>query len=128
MKRICIGRDFQVPAQRVWDLITDTAQWPLWGPSVRAVRCPDRIIRQGSQGVVQTPVGLWLAFVITRCDPPRRWDWKVAGIPATGHRVVAFNEASCRLVFELPLVAMAYVIVCRRALANIARLCETNLK
>jgi len=127
MKRLGVGRRFAVPCDVLWDMITDTAKWPRWGPSVRAVSCPDRWIGQGSRGAVLTAVGLWLPFVVSRCDPLRYWEWRVAGIPATGHRLTASGPHGCRLDFELPLLWLPYALVCRRALENIAGLLDSRL-
>jgi hypothetical protein len=60
---------------------------------------------------------------VTHFDPGHRWVWRVAGIPATGHRVEPV-AAGCRVVFEVPLPALGYAAVCRIALGRIARLVE----
>lgn len=122
MQRPGVGRTFQVSRDVLWDMITDTVKWPRWGPTVRAVRCADRWIGKGSRGAVLTPVGLWLPFVVTRFDPLCYWDWRVAGIPATGHRLRGLGDNACRLDFELPILWVPYTVVCRRALENISKL------
>ena len=60
-----VSCNFTVNDERVWELLTDTSQWPLWGPTVRAVECPVRYICQGTSGRVRTPIGLWLPFRTT---------------------------------------------------------------
>lgn len=117
-----VGRRLQAPADRVWDLLTDTRTWPAWGPSVRRVHCPERFIRAGSTGRVQTVVGVWLPFVIQRFEDGCFWDWRVGGVPATGHRVVAEGLYACRLTFTVPFWALGYLPVCRQALQRIQRL------
>ena len=125
-RRICVSREIPVSRGRAWDVLTDTDRWPAWGPSVRAVESSERYIQQGTTGRVKTPVGLWVPFEITGCAD-YRWTWRVARIPATGHRVDSVerehseNEA-CRVVFEIPLLAGGYVPVCRRALERIESL------
>jgi hypothetical protein len=114
--------NFTVVDDRAWELLTDTNQWPLWGPTVRAVECPVRYIRQGTSGRVQTPIGLWLPFRITEYDHGRYWTWRVAGIRATGHRLIRIDETSCRVTFEMPVAWLPYAIVCRIALKRIARI------
>jgi hypothetical protein len=119
---ISVSRHYHASPQTVWQLLTDTTLWPLWGPTVRDVSCSERYIRKGSEGKVLTPIGLWVPFLITEYDDFRFWGWKVAGIRATGHRVIAHSDRFCRLVFELPFYWLPYAFVCRRANANLARL------
>jgi hypothetical protein len=109
-----------------WDLLTDTTKWRSWGPTVRSVTCSDRYIRKGSWGKVCTPIGLWVPFLITEYEHENYWTWKVAGIRATGHRIIPFNTNSCIVAFELPLSWMPYVIVCRIALKRMARILEKS--
>lgn len=111
-----------VPAAVAWRLLTDTHAWPQWGPSVRAVDSPQRFISAGTRGRVQTTLGLWLTFEITDWEEGRAWAWRVAGIPATGHRVTTVTESSCRVAFTIPHWAPFYVPVCRIALRRIAPL------
>ncbi len=117
-----IAHLIDAPCDRVWDLLTDTQQWPKWGPSVTGVRCADRFIRQGSRGEVRTALGLWLPFAITEFTPTKRWSWRVSGIAATGHRVETVEGGGCRLVFEVPLLAAPYGLVCRLAARRISRM------
>ncbi len=123
---ISVSRHYHASPQVAWQLLTDTTLWPLWGPTVRGVRCTERFIRKGSEGKVLTPIGLWVPFLITDYDAMRFWGWKVAGLRATGHRLIACDENSCRVVFELPCWWLPYVIVCRRAAANMAELLESK--
>jgi hypothetical protein len=62
-----------------------------------------------------------LPFTITDFEPGRRWAWSVGGVPATGHAVVP-DGAGCRVRFEVPWWAAAYVTVCAIALARIEKL------
>ena len=110
----------------VWRLLTDTRQWPRWGPSVRAVDCPDRFVGPGSRGRVQTALGLWLPFQITDFEEDAAWSWVVAGIPATGHRVQAIDPDSCRLTFTVPSWAPFYLPVCAAAIRRIGRLAQRD--
>jgi len=120
-RRIDVSRAVAAPADAAWELLTDTARWPAWGPSVSAVASTDRRIRAGTTGRVRVGgpgPGLWLPFEVTACEP-HRWTWTVARLPATGHRVDPRDDG-CRVAFEVPPVAAAYVPVCRRALGRIA--------
>ncbi len=117
-----VHRIIDTPASAVWTLLTDTSRWAEWGPSVRAVDCPDRFIRMGSRGRVQTSLGLWAPFAITTFRPGYFWSWKVFGLPATGHRVARLTHGRCRLTFTVPVVAGPYVGVCEVAMRRIERL------
>jgi uncharacterized protein YndB with AHSA1/START domain len=115
------------PLERVWEILTDTRQWPVWGPSVSRVACPQRFISPGLQGRLKTAVGIWVTFEITRYEAPVFWDWKVAGVAATGHRLTKLTDNSCELVFELSFAAFPYALICRRAANRIARLALQDL-
>jgi hypothetical protein len=67
-------------------------------------------------------VGFWLPFVITAFEDEHYWAWRVGGIPATGHCVQPVATERCCVIFEVPLIAAPYGIVCQRALDRIARL------
>jgi hypothetical protein len=66
-----------------------------------------------------------LPFAISTFEPGARWSWRVAGVPATGHRVEPTSDG-CRIVFEVPIVAAPYAAVCRVALRRLARLLATE--
>lgn len=114
-----VGREIDASPELVWDLITNIRSWPGWGPSVRAVDCEDRWIHSDSSGRIGTLFGLWLPFKICRFEPGRYWDWEVGGIRATGHRVDPLQGHRCRLVFNVPVLAAPYVLVCLSALRRI---------
>jgi hypothetical protein len=119
-RRLVVSRNIDTPRERAWELLTDTDRWPAWGPSVTAVDCDSRFIQSGTRGRVQLPLGIWVPFEITTCAD-YRWTWRVARIPATGHRVDE-TDAGCRVCFELPVLAAGYAPVCGRALTKIANL------
>lgn len=138
--RIEVSRRVDAPAEACWEILTDTARWPEWGPSVRAVECDggERSIEQGTTGRIQldVPGGPWVPFEIATYEE-YRWTWRTAPsandamrnvldaaprIPTTGHRVEPIDESACRVVFEIPPLAAGYALVCRRALDRIARL------
>ncbi len=116
-----VAADLRASPRAAWNLLVDTERWPEWGPSVRAVECDDRRVHAGSRGRVRVPGGFWVPFRVTGFEDGRRWSWDVARLPATGHRVTP-AAGGCRVVFEVPPLAAGYVPVCRRALANVARL------
>lgn len=114
-----------VEPSAAWWLLTDTRTWPTWGPSIRAVTVDapdaDPVIAAGTTGTVRTVAGVTLPFRVTEVDPMARWTWRVAGVPATGHRVEAHPDG-CRVIFEVPMLATPYVAVCHLALRRIRRL------
>lgn len=114
-----VGRRLDVPAAAAWAALSRFEHWPAWGPSVAAVDPPRGDVRPGATGHVQGPVGPWVPFRIDQVEPGRRWTWHVAGVPATGHRVEADGPDACRVVFEVPVWALPYAVVCRLALPRL---------
>jgi len=112
------------PASAAWELLTDTARWSQWGPSVSRVESAEQQIGPGSTGRIQTIIGVWLPFRVTGFAAGHRWDWEVAGIPATGHRVEPLGPDRCRVVFEVPLLAAPYLPICRLAAGRIRNILE----
>ncbi|WP_161785349.1 SRPBCC family protein [Halorubrum halophilum] len=121
---LAVGRDVAVAPAVAAEYLRDTRRWPDWGPAIEAVESDDRYVTRGTRGQVRV-AGAWLPFRVTACND-RRWDWRVSGIPATGHRVDSYAGESdrSRVVVEVPLVAAWYVPVCRRALDRFAALVE----
>jgi len=121
---LAVGRDVAAPTEPTAKTLRDTRRWPEWSPSVDGVESADRYVETGTTGRVQV-AGVWTPFRVTAATR-LRWDWRVAGVPATGHRVERYPGRSdrCRVVVEVPLVAAAYVSVCRRALDRFADLVE----
>ncbi len=134
-RRIGVAARLAVPPAAAWDTLVDTERWPAWGPSVTDVECADRRIVAGSTGRVRLPGGVWVPFRVTHLAG-RRWTWRVARVPATGHRVESLDRTGagsrdasaagtgCRVVVEVPPLAAGYVPVCRRALEDLAALLE----
>ncbi|KUI07298.1 polyketide cyclase [Mycobacterium lehmannii] len=112
--------------EAVWDVITDLDTWPKWGPTVSGAELDEGgAMHLGSQGRVFTPVGVALPFTVTEFRPGRCWAWKVAGVGATRHEVIAENGGS-RIVFGVPWWATAYLPVCAIALPRIAWLASAR--
>ena len=95
------------------------------GATITAVDTDPPVIGPGSTGRLRTPVGLWLPFAVTAYEAGSHWSWRVAGVPATGHRVEATPDG-CRIVFEVPVVAAPYATVCRLALRRLGGLLGTG--
>ena len=118
--QISVGKAYDASPHIIWELITDTSQWNRWGPTVKAVRTPQRFIGLASEGQVLTPLGIWLPFVVTDYEHERFWNWKVASVRATGHRLQSTDDGGAILWFEVPLIAFPYLVICRMALSRIA--------
>lgn len=144
--RIEISRTIDAPRDVLWNLLTDTARWSDWGPSIKAVDCRDRYIQRGARGRVRVVGGIggvWIPFRITACAR-YRWSWTVGPpsvgafdlaphVPATGHRIEEIPDQddeqeaknktdSYRVVLEIPPLAAGYAIVCKRALIKLDRI------
>ena len=119
-----VKRLINASVEEVWEILIDTQLWPVWGPSVSAVECSQRRITADSCGRLKTAIGLWVEFEISCFEPLSFWDWKVAGLPATGHRLESKGAAISALMFELPFVALPYALICRQALNRVAQLAE----
>ena len=137
-----VSRRIAASAEDVWALLTDTAKWPVWGPSITGVEpagggipaepasapaagpgtdpASGRLVR-GSRGRVRTVLGPALPYTVTAFEPGRYWAWSVAGIPATGHRVVP-QDGGCLVTFTVPWWAPFYLPVCALALRRLERL------
>ncbi len=123
-RRLVATQYVDAPREQAWEMLIDTERWVEWGPSVRAVDCASRFITTGTRGRVKTPLGVWMPFEVTDCGD-FRWTWRVAKIPATGHRVEE-ADGGCRVGFEVPLVAAGYLPVCLRAVEKIAENVEAE--
>jgi uncharacterized protein YndB with AHSA1/START domain len=120
VRQLWVHRTIEAPAERLWELLTDLESWPHWGPSVRSATL-DGPFAAGTRGTVTTAVGARLPFEITAFDPPHRWSWTVAGVPATDHAVEDLDGRRCRVGFGVPWVAAPYLGVCAVALHRLDR-------
>lgn len=116
-----VGAVVHASPAEAWSLLVDTTRWSEWGPSIAAVESATRFVGPGSRGRVRTRFGVWLPFEVDDYVEGRRWSWRVAGLPATGHRVEPLEPGTCRVVFEVPVLAAPYAVVCRLALRRIER-------
>ncbi|MGD8344546.1 MAG: hypothetical protein PVI38_13530 [Desulfobacterales bacterium] len=121
-----VSRIIQTTPDALWDMLTDTIRWTQWGPTVKAVQSDSRYIRAGSTGHVKTVLGFWAPFAITEWADGQYWSWRVSNIQATGHRIEVIDGKYCKLIFEVPLWASPYAIICKIAADRIARCLETG--
>jgi len=119
--RIAVSKKINSTPERVWDLLTDTAKWSQWGPSVRAVECEHRFSQPLCTGYVRTLLGIRLPFIITSFQHLEYWNWRVGNLEATGHRLVRHPDG-CTVIFDMPWWAFPYTLICLLALNRIAKL------
>ena len=113
-----VHRDIDAAPDAVWQILTDLAAWPRWGPTVSRAELDGTGLLLGATGRVWTPIGVPLPFVITDFEPGRSWGWDVAGVPATRHRVEP-RGGGCRVGMSAPVWAPAYLPVLAVALGRI---------
>lgn len=122
MKKVWTRRTIGALPQDVWRTLTDLRDWPAWGPSVRSAEIDGTELGLGVTGTIKTIGGVQLPFEITSFEPGHRWEWRVAGLPATDHVVADLGNGSCDVSFGVPLIAAPYLTVCRVALRRIETL------
>lgn len=125
---IRVSRIINASPETLWDLLSDTTRWTEWGPSIKQVQCKNRYIRPGTAGRVKTIFGFWAPFVIDEWENRRYWSWRVFNVRATGHRVESINARRCNLVFEVPIWAGPYAVICNLAARRIAHILEKTFK
>lgn len=118
--------EIEAPGAKVWTLLVEPRFWPAWGPTVRDVRIDDDRLGLGTRGRVQTAIGLWLPFEITRFEPERYWDWSVAGLHATGHRLTPLSARRTAVAFSVPRLFAPYGVVLARGLRRLKTLAEAR--
>lgn len=118
-----VSRFVAAPPEAAWDLLVDLDAWPLWGPSINAAELdqPGRRLTAGATGTVRTGLLVRVPFVVNDFEPGRCWAWKVAGVPATWHRVDPEGDGA-RITFGVPRWAPAYLAVCEIALRRMEKL------
>ncbi len=126
MRRLHASIDIAAPASDVWPLLTHFEHWPVWGPTVRNVTSEADRVAPGVTGRVRTIVGLWLPFEITSVIDGYSWDWRVARIDATGHRLHRLDASASRVVFSVPWMFAPYLAILRLGLTRLKRLAERD--
>jgi uncharacterized protein YndB with AHSA1/START domain len=119
--KIGVERDMDARPEDVWNLLVDTRRWSDWSPSIADVESSNVRIRNGTTGKIRTRLGVSFPFEVTEYDEGRYWAWNVARVGATGHRVESVPGGT-RVTFEVPVYAIGYAPVCRRALKRLEKL------
>ena len=126
MKHARASLEISAASDDVWRLISEFKHWPTWGPTVLAVESEAVAVGPGVRGRVKTIVGLWLPFTIVDVAPSRSWNWKVLGVPMTGHNVFDLGDGKTMVELTVPIVLAPYVLALRRGLRNLKRLAEAD--
>ncbi|MEJ5366015.1 MAG: SRPBCC family protein [Desulfosoma sp.] len=126
-RRFRVGLRANCAPDAVWAVLSDTRLWPRWGPSITKVEVDgtDSVVHEGMRGRVRTVFGRMFPFVLEDVDPPRSWGWRVAGVKATGHEVIAEGDGGAWIVFSMPWWAFFYAPVCLWAARRISALART---
>lgn len=113
-------RRIAAPPAAVWELLVDLDAWPKWGPTIRRARldAPHTELALHATGSVQTPLLVAVPFEVTEFEPGRQWAWKVAGVPATRHRVDPVGGGA-RVSISVPWWSAPYLTVCSVAVRRI---------
>jgi uncharacterized protein YndB with AHSA1/START domain len=89
MRKFSITIDIAAPAERVWQVMSDTGRWHEWTPSVTSIRRLDSgPFAVGSRAVIRQPRFPPAWWTITEIDPGRSFTWVSTG---PGIRVVAHH-------------------------------------
>jgi uncharacterized protein YndB with AHSA1/START domain len=120
---LSVHRVIAAPPEAAWRLLVDLDAWPKWGPSIASAELDKQYseLALRATGHVQTSLLVKVPFVVTAFDPGRCWAWKVAGIPATSHRVDPV-EGGALVTIGVPWWAAAYTAVCAVALRRLEKL------
>ena len=119
--RFRVRRTISEPSHKVWEILTNTKYWPIWGPSIQSVAPSDTKIILGTQGSVKTILGFHVTFVITKFKEQNVWDWDTCGLPVTGHTIRPINSQCTEVIFDLPVLLAPYALFCWIALRKINR-------
>jgi Polyketide cyclase / dehydrase and lipid transport len=122
--RLRLGIDVAAPSELAWRQLSDLDCWPHWGPTVRSARLDDgtRVLSAEATGSVQTALGVWLRFRVEEWREEatsRSWSWRVAGVPATEHRVMSLGPDRSRVEMTVPWWSASYLAVVAIALRRI---------
>jgi uncharacterized protein YndB with AHSA1/START domain len=117
---LSVDKMIAAPVSAVWDVLVDLKAWPKWGPTISGARLdpPHTELALHASGTVQTSLGFAVPFVVTEFEPGRHWAWRVAGVPATHHRVEPVGDQT-RVAIAVPLWAVPYLTVCAIGLRRI---------
>jgi uncharacterized protein YndB with AHSA1/START domain len=109
MRKFSITTDIAAPAERVWQVMSDTDRWHEWTPSVTSVkRLGGRPFAVGSRAVIRQPRFPPAVWKIAAIEPGRSFTWISAGpgLRVVGHHSVEPAAAGSRATLSLELQGM----------------------
>ena len=83
--------EIDAPAERVWEVMTDTERWPEWTASVeRAERLDTGPLKVGSRARLKQPKFPAVVWEVTDLEPGRSFSWMArnVGLTSVGHHRV----------------------------------------
>jgi uncharacterized protein YndB with AHSA1/START domain len=106
MRKFSITTDIAAPAERVWQVMSDTDRWHEWTPSVTSVkRLGGRPFAVGSRAVIRQPRFPPALWKIAAIEPGRSFTWISVGpgLRVVGHHSVEPAAAGSRATLSLEL-------------------------
>ena len=106
MRRFSISTDIDAPAERAWQVMSDTERWHEWTPSVTSVRrLGDAPFAVGSRVMIRQPKFPPALWKLTAIEPGRSFTWvSVApGLRVVAHHQVEPTAAGSRATLSLDL-------------------------
>jgi uncharacterized protein YndB with AHSA1/START domain len=106
MRKFSITTDILAPAERVWQVMSDTDRWHEWTPSVTSIRrVSNGPIVVGSRAVIRQPKFPPALWKVTEIEPGRRFTWvsRGPGIRVVAHHFVEPTSNGSRATLSLDL-------------------------
>jgi uncharacterized protein YndB with AHSA1/START domain len=106
VRRFSITTDIAAPAERVWQVMSDTDRWHEWTPSVTSVRrLGGEPFAVGTRALVRQPQFPPAMGQVTAIEPGRSFTWvSVApGLRVVGHHAVEPTAGGSRATLSLDL-------------------------
>ena len=106
MRRFSITTDVAAPAERVWQVMSDTDRWHEWTPSVTSVkRLGGGPLAVGSRAVIRQPRFPPALWEVTAIEPGTSFTWVslAPGLRVIGHHSVEPAGAGSRATLSLDL-------------------------
>jgi hypothetical protein len=90
-RQFSVSIDINAPADRVYEVMSDTARWHEWTPSVTSIRRLDSgPFAIGSRAVIRQPKFPPALWTVTAIDDRRSFTWmnRAPGIKVTAHHSI----------------------------------------
>ena len=106
MRTFRITTDIAAPAERVWQVMSDTERWHEWTPSVTSVqRLGGGNLAVGSRAVIRQPRFPPALWEVTAIEPGTSFTWvsRAPGLRVVGHHWVEPMAGGSRATLSLEL-------------------------